>query len=90
MLVAEERPPSATSRRLPAALIFCSAPSIADLVGYLGADWLKIRRMENIERISRKSLERLRARQLEPDKPASLSLTLPILIAAAEESRDEL
>jgi Abortive infection alpha len=62
-----------------------------DLVGYLlGADSLRVRRMENLAQILRKSQERLQARKVEPDEPASLSLTLPIIAAAAEESRDEL
>jgi hypothetical protein len=61
-----------------------------DLVGYLGGDWLKVRRAENLARILEKSKERLRARHVEPEEPASLSLALPILISASNESRDEL
>jgi hypothetical protein len=61
-----------------------------DLVGLLGGDWLKVRRAENIARILEKTRERLRARRLETTEPASLSIALPILIAAADESRDEL
>jgi hypothetical protein len=61
-----------------------------DLVGLLGGDWLKVRRAENLARILEKARERLRARHLETLEPASLSIALPILVAAADESRDEL
>jgi hypothetical protein len=62
-----------------------------DIVGYLGGDWLKVRRAENLARIIEKAQERLRARGAEASKhQASLSLALPILVAAADESRDEL
>ena len=61
-----------------------------DLVGLLGGDWLKVRRAENLARILDKTKERLRARRVETSEAASLSITLPILIAAADESRDEL
>jgi hypothetical protein len=37
-----------------------------------------------------KSQERLRARGVEAKEPASLSITLPIIVAAANESRDDL
>lgn len=61
-----------------------------DLISYLGGDWLKVRRAENLARILEKAQERMRARGAEPEQPAPLSLSLPLLIAAAEESRDEL
>jgi hypothetical protein len=61
-----------------------------DIVGLLGGDWLRVRRAENLARIIEKSKERLRARGVEPTEPASLSIVLPILVAAADESRDEL
>jgi hypothetical protein len=61
-----------------------------DLVGLLGGDWLKVRRAENLARILDKTKERLQARRVETPEPASLSIALPILIAAADESRDEL
>jgi Abortive infection alpha len=61
-----------------------------DLVGMLGGDWLRAKRAENIARIIEKSKERLRERNAEPKEPASLSVTLPLLTAAADESRDEL
>jgi hypothetical protein len=61
-----------------------------DLVGMLGGDWLRVRRAENIARIIEKSKERPRARKVESTEPASLSVALPLLTAAADESRDEL
>jgi hypothetical protein len=61
-----------------------------DVVGLLAGDWLKVRRAENLARILVKTQERLRARRVEAPEPASLSVGLPILIAAADESRDEL
>jgi hypothetical protein len=61
-----------------------------DGVGLLGGDWLKVRRAENLARILEKATERLRARHLETPEPASLSIALPILVAAGDESRDEL
>jgi len=61
-----------------------------DVVGLLGGDWLKVRRAENLARILDKTQERLRARRVEAPEPASLSIGLPILSAAADESRDEL
>jgi len=60
-----------------------------DVVALLGGDWLKVRRAENLARMIEKARERLKARKIEPE-PASLALGLPILIAAADESRDEL
>jgi Abortive infection alpha len=61
-----------------------------DLVGLLGGDWLKVRRAENLLSILQKARERLKARNVDVPQPASLSVALPILIAAADESRDEL
>src|SRR5215831_2743002 len=61
-----------------------------DLVGLLGGDWLKVRRAENIARIVQKSRDRLKARGVDGAEPASLSVGLPILVAAAAESREEL
>jgi hypothetical protein len=60
-----------------------------DLVGLLGGDWLKARRAENIIRILVKAHLRLERGGIKPE-PASLSISLPILRAAADESRDEL
>lgn len=53
-------------------------------------DWLRVRRAENTARMIQKAKERLSARHVETPEPATLSLTLPILVAAADESRDEL
>jgi hypothetical protein len=61
-----------------------------DLVGLLGGDWLKVKRAENIVRIVEKARERLEARGVEATEQPSLSVVLPILVAAADESRDEL
>lgn len=60
-----------------------------DIVGLLGGDWLRVKRAENAARIVQKASERLRARNATPE-PASLSIGLPILKAAADESREEL
>jgi hypothetical protein len=61
-----------------------------DLVGLLGGDWLKVRRAENLVRVLQRTKERLTARHVRTGEPASLSLGLPILVAAADESREEL
>jgi Abortive infection alpha len=61
-----------------------------DVAALLGGNWLKVRRIENLARILGKARERLRARRVEAPEPASLSIALPILVAAADESRDEL
>jgi Abortive infection alpha len=68
--------------------IFGTVPE--DVVALLGGDWLKVRRAENLARMLDKARERLRARRVERPEPASLSIALPMLIAAADESRDEL
>jgi hypothetical protein len=60
-----------------------------DLVGYLGADWLRVRRAENIARIVEKAKERLEARRAKTEQ-LSISVALPLLVTAADESRDEL
>jgi hypothetical protein len=67
--------------------IFGTVPE--DLVGYLGVDWLKVRRTENIAEILEKAQARLNARKASIEQP-SISVTLPLLIASAAESRDEL
>ena len=61
-----------------------------DLVGYLGGDLLKVRRAENLVRIVEEARERLTARGMNTTEPPSISLLLPILVASADESRDEL
>jgi abortive infection alpha-like protein len=60
-----------------------------DLVGYLGGDLLKVRRAENVARMIEKMRERLRQRKAETEPP-SISIALPLMIAAADEDRDEL
>jgi hypothetical protein len=60
-----------------------------DVVGLLGGDWLKVRRAENLYRTINKAHERLKKEGIKPEA-ASLSIGLPILAAAADESRDEL
>lgn len=61
-----------------------------DLVGYLGGDWLRMRRAENMAKMMFAAEERLEARGIKDTKPASLTLALPILRCAADESREEL
>lgn len=61
-----------------------------DLVGLLGGDWLRVRRAENAAKIFEMVQQRLRARGVHAAEPASLSLVLPMVAAAADESRDEL
>lgn len=61
-----------------------------DLVGYLGGDWLHIRRVESIIKILYKTRERLAAIGNKETKPAPLSVALPILQGAADEDREEL
>jgi hypothetical protein len=61
-----------------------------DLVAYLGGDWLRVRRAENVVRLMREARQRLADRSVEEPIPASPSVALPILQGAADESRDEL
>ena len=67
--------------------VFGTVPE--DLVGLCGGDWLKARRLENLARIFQKSKKRLEARNAAHELP-SPSLLVPLIIAAADESRDEL
>jgi hypothetical protein len=60
-----------------------------DLVGILLGDWLRVRRAENLERMFRKAQERLNERKIKT-APPSISLARPLMIAAADEDRDEL
>ena len=60
-----------------------------DLVGILVGDWLKVRRAENLVRMLRKARERLDERKIETEPP-SISIARPLMIAAADEDRDEL
>ncbi|WP_316171051.1 Abi-alpha family protein [Bradyrhizobium sp. SZCCHNRI1058] len=60
-----------------------------DIVGLLGGDYLKVRRAENARRLIEKAKKRLEDAGVEkPDAPPSLAI--PIIVAAADESRDEL
>jgi len=60
-----------------------------DIVGLLGGDYLKVRRAENLYRMIEKAKKKLEdAHVNQPDAPPSLAI--PIMIAAADESRDEL
>ncbi|WP_293676545.1 Abi-alpha family protein [uncultured Phenylobacterium sp.] len=60
-----------------------------DLVGLLGADWIRARRVENMINLGRAAKERLDARGVDPE-PVSLSVAIPLLEHAADESREEL
>ncbi|MDA8230739.1 MAG: Abi-alpha family protein [Magnetospirillum sp.] len=62
----------------------------ADLVAYLGGDWLRVRRAENLARMMAEAKERLEQRGVHDAPPAPLSIALPLLQAAADEDRDEL
>jgi hypothetical protein len=68
--------------------IFGTIPE--DIIGLLGGDKLRVLREENLRRITQKAKERLEAREVKVPEPVSLSVTLPILVAAADESREEL
>lgn len=60
-----------------------------DIVGMLGGDYLKVRRAENLFRTMEKTKKRLEDGHVkQPDAPPLLAL--PIMIAAADETRDEL
>jgi len=61
-----------------------------DVVGYLGGDWLRIRRAENIAKMMKRAKERLEAWGVKDAEPASLTIALPILRGAADESREEI
>jgi Abortive infection alpha len=60
-----------------------------DVVGLLGGDYLRVRRAENLFRTMEKAKKRLEDGHVkQPDAPPSLAL--PIMIAAADETRDGL
>jgi hypothetical protein len=60
-----------------------------DIVALLGGDYLKVRRAENLYRMIERAKKRLEDNHVSaPDAPPSLAI--PIMIAAADESRDEL
>ena len=61
-----------------------------DLIGYLGGDWLRLRRAENIAEMMARTRKQLDVWGVKAPEPSSLSLALPILRGAADESREEL
>ena len=61
-----------------------------DLVGYLGGDWPRSRRIQNIAEHMRRTHDRLEILGVEHPHTVSLSVALPILRGAADESREEL
>jgi hypothetical protein len=68
--------------------VFGTVPE--DIVGLLGGDWLKQRRATNLSEVAGKAKERLRARNVSERQSVSLTLALPLLKAAADESQPEL
>lgn len=62
----------------------------ADLVGVLGGDWLAQVRIRNLARLKDRTAEILRSRGVIDIIPVSPSLAVPLLRAAADESREEL
>lgn len=65
-----------------------STPS--DLIGYLGGDWLRFKRAENIAKMMNLAKDTLEKSSVIDQEPASLSVALPILRFAADESREEI
>jgi len=61
-----------------------------DLVGYLGGDWLRVRRAENLVKYFLKTMQRLDDWGIKEPIHAPLSVALPILQGAADEDREEL
>jgi hypothetical protein len=61
-----------------------------DLVGLLAGDWLKAIRIRNLARIFDQTRKILRTRGIDVLEPASPCISVPIMISAADESRDEL
>lgn len=61
-----------------------------DLIGYLGGDWLRLRRAKNIAEMLGRTRKQLEDWGVKDPEPASLTLALPILRGAADESRGEL
>jgi abortive infection alpha-like protein len=62
----------------------------ADLAGVLGGDWLAQVRIRNLAWYRHRTEEILRARGVAEPAPVSPSLAIPLLRAAADESREEL
>lgn len=65
-----------------------SAPQ--DIIGYLGGDWLRFRRAKNIAEMMNKAKKKLESWGIEDSEPASLTVAIPILQGAADESREEI
>lgn len=63
---------------------------IEDLAGVLGADWLTVKRAENLTNMIGRAQERLRARRVDATDSATLSVAIPLLKAAGDEDRGEL
>jgi hypothetical protein len=61
-----------------------------DIIGYLGGDWLRIRRAENIAEMMMRARKKLESWGVKDSEPASLTVAIPILHGAADESRDEI
>ncbi|HEY1430462.1 MAG TPA: Abi-alpha family protein [Stellaceae bacterium] len=61
-----------------------------DLVGVLGGDWLGQVRIRNFARLNDRTEEILRLRGISKTDPVSPSLAVPLLRAAADESREQL
>jgi Abortive infection alpha len=61
-----------------------------DLIAYLGGDWLRVRRAENLVKLLEQAKARLAERNVQEPIPASLSIAFPILRDAADEDREEL
>ena len=62
----------------------------ADLVGILGADWLRVQRAVNLAETIAKARARLKAKGITEPQLVSLAVALPLFRAAADESRAEL
>jgi hypothetical protein len=62
----------------------------ADLVGVLGGDWLGHVRIRNLARYEQRTREILQGRGVIEPQPVSPSLAIPLLRAAADESREVL
>jgi hypothetical protein len=61
-----------------------------NLVNYLGGDWLRVRRAENLYKMISRARNRLEAWRVETPISPSLSVTIPLLRDAADESREEI
>ncbi|GGZ32173.1 Abi-alpha family protein [Asticcacaulis endophyticus] len=64
--------------------------NLKNAVGLMGADWLLVKREENLEQLRRKKDERLSIRGIADTVPVSLSIAIPLIRGAADESRDEI